>query len=375
MEFIYSCILQILYDWNELITFGLGIVVSGLFAYFTNPPSKKLKIILVIVPTVVAIIVSICIILTKAHYTYVPNINLGNESYEQASSRIRDAGLKCTDDNLEADEKTKERLKTREDLMNHALKVTDCNPKPEKFVEGGTDVILSVRWDDELIINNPNALKKAIVENEERKFIFNVNLRKVPKVKGKSQETAERILRFLKIPYHIEKQVHSNKIEAGIIFSQTPEEGANVDEKTKVVLVVSKGPEPIQVTNVVGKSKNEAKNELEKLGLTVTVGEDYSDTVPEGDVMEQTVSPGESVPPGTEVKIVISNGSRPKNEKPTPTPTVKPTPTPEPPPSPIATPTPPPPTQTPEPTPPLPTENINEDGSDMIEVPTEPLND
>jgi eukaryotic-like serine/threonine-protein kinase len=79
--------------------------------------------------------------------------------------------------------------------------------------------------------------------------------------------------------------------------------GAPVD------LVVSKGPRPRTVPDgLQGLGYDEAAARISEAQLVPVQGEDFSDTVPEGQVIGTAPAGGESVPRDSEVTIIVSQG-------------------------------------------------------------------
>ena len=75
-----------------------------------------------------------------------------------------------------------------------------------------------------------------------------------------------------------------------------------------MAVTVSKGRQPIPVTDFTGKSADQAKKALTDAGLTVKEGEEVnSDTVPAGSVVSQT-PPNDTLFKGDAVTIVVSKG-------------------------------------------------------------------
>ena len=75
-----------------------------------------------------------------------------------------------------------------------------------------------------------------------------------------------------------------------------------------VTVILSRGKEPILMPGVQGKPEAEAKAQLEALRLSVTTTSDYSDTVPEGCVIWQSVEEGKPLEENAAVTICISMG-------------------------------------------------------------------
>jgi len=98
-------------------------------------------------------------------------------------------------------------------------------------------------------------------------------------------------------------------VAAGSVISQSPAAGVSVQPGTAVDLVVSTGPCPVTVPDVVGMAQGDAEAEITSAGLAVgTVTTQCSDTVPAGSVISQSPAAGTSVQPGLAVNLVISSG-------------------------------------------------------------------
>lgn len=63
----------------------------------------------------------------------------------------------------------------------------------------------------------------------------------------------------------------SDTILPGLVISQTPDSAVQISKGSKIVLVISKGPEFIFVPNVISKTQNQATLDLENQGLKVVV--------------------------------------------------------------------------------------------------------
>jgi eukaryotic-like serine/threonine-protein kinase len=85
--------------------------------------------------------------------------------------------------------------------------------------------------------------------------------------------------------------------------------GAEVEPETVVQLVVSLGPAPRVVPNLVGRPLAEARAELESVQLSVVeVEQVFSDDIPLGSVVAQSVPEGSEVERGTTVAVALSRG-------------------------------------------------------------------
>ena len=93
----------------------------------------------------------------------------------------------------------------------------------------------------------------------------------------------------------------------GRIVSQDAK-GAERPQGSAIDVVVSKGPPPIPVPKVVGKTEDQAKAALGQFSLVVST--DYSDSVPRGAVISQDPAPKSNLQPGGQVHLVVSLGPR-----------------------------------------------------------------
>jgi beta-lactam-binding protein with PASTA domain len=98
-------------------------------------------------------------------------------------------------------------------------------------------------------------------------------------------------------------------VPAGRVISQSPTGGTSVAAGSAVNLVVSSGPPPATVPNVVGQTQSAATTAITGAGLVVgTVTQQPSSTVPAGRVISQSPTGGTSVAAGSAVNLVVSSG-------------------------------------------------------------------
>lgn len=95
----------------------------------------------------------------------------------------------------------------------------------------------------------------------------------------------------------------------GIVIDQDPGAGDKADKGSKVDLVVSSGPEPVAVPDVVNVQRAKAINTLEDAGFKVREGQrETSADVKPGFVIRQSPAAGDEVAPGSTITIVVSSG-------------------------------------------------------------------
>ncbi len=129
----------------------------------------------------------------------------------------------------------------------------------------------------------------------------------VPSLAGLTEASAEQILTQKHLKYQLQTQ-YSSSVNPGDVISSTPATGQLAPFGSTVSLLVSKGPAPVPVPNVVGESQQAATSTLSSDQLAISTSMAYSDTVPSGDVISQTTVPGSMVLPGTTISVTISQG-------------------------------------------------------------------
>ncbi len=133
----------------------------------------------------------------------------------------------------------------------------------------------------------------------------------VPAVKGMSQADAESAITAGNLAIGTVSQAFDDKVDAGSVVASSPKPGASVKPGTPVDLVISKGPAPVPVPDVVGRKVAAAKAALSTVGLKSQVTEKYSESVKDGDVISVKPKPGTVVDSGSRVSLVVSKGPPP----------------------------------------------------------------
>ena len=130
---------------------------------------------------------------------------------------------------------------------------------------------------------------------------------RVPNLKGKNLSQATVALADAKLVVGKTDEQFSETIPKDKIISISPEPGTLVKKNTEINIVLSKGVELISVDSYVGKSSEQALNELTDAGFDVIQKDVFSDTYPIGIVVTQTPNTP-SIAKGEKVTLTISKG-------------------------------------------------------------------
>ncbi len=128
----------------------------------------------------------------------------------------------------------------------------------------------------------------------------------VPNVVGKPVEVAQTTLKKLDLKVSVD-EIESEDIPAGEVISQTPVAGTNVKAKRIIHLTVSKGGSAMLIPDLKGLTLEQAKERLDKMGLSLGAVENGNDPDKPSDVIiSQSPESGSKASKGTRVNIVIN---------------------------------------------------------------------
>jgi len=137
----------------------------------------------------------------------------------------------------------------------------------------------------------------------------------VPSVVGLTRAEAEQVLADHKLVFEAGESRPDAEIESGRIISQNPPAGSKVAEDSKIVCIISTGPEKVQIPNVFGMWKTDAEAQLSSAGFKVVYADEVFSSLDAGRVANQdSIGQGER---GQTITLTLSRGPEP-----TPTPTV-----------------------------------------------------
>jgi serine/threonine-protein kinase len=105
----------------------------------------------------------------------------------------------------------------------------------------------------------------------------------------------------------------TTKVQKGLAVKTSPAEGTFAPKGSQVRLFISSGPPPIQVPNVVGQQKADARSTLEGAGFQVSV-DTVQASASKDQVVSQSPSGGSEAAKGSRVTLTVSKGP-PKPQK------------------------------------------------------------
>jgi serine/threonine-protein kinase len=131
----------------------------------------------------------------------------------------------------------------------------------------------------------------------------------VPDLIGKNEAEAEKIVEDLGLVFSVSDRQYSNDFDEGEVIEQSVNEGTKLKIEFPVEVVVSNGKKEIKIPELVGKYAIEAAVVLADMGLKEgKVTQEYSSTVPSGQIMDQYPEAEKSAEVNDEVDYIVSKG-------------------------------------------------------------------
>ncbi|MDO5707718.1 MAG: Stk1 family PASTA domain-containing Ser/Thr kinase [Andreesenia angusta] len=131
----------------------------------------------------------------------------------------------------------------------------------------------------------------------------------VPSIVGLTVDEANKLLSTDELKVDIEGEEYSEEQPEGKILRQNIPAATKIEKGKKIGVVLSQGPQPINVPSILGQDSETARLMLRDQGLILGAQtEEFNDEVEAGLIISQDPAPDTSVQKNTEVNIIISKG-------------------------------------------------------------------
>ena len=132
----------------------------------------------------------------------------------------------------------------------------------------------------------------------------------IPQLAGLTPKAAANLVRKLPLALQVNIEEFNPTVPQGYVIGSVPSAGEKVKRGTAITIRISKGIEQIAVASYVGKSADQALNELTEAGFMVSSIYGFSETRLAGEVISQKPEGGKSANKGSEVELLVSKGSQ-----------------------------------------------------------------
>ncbi len=136
----------------------------------------------------------------------------------------------------------------------------------------------------------------------------------MPNITGDKLESAKKILESQNLNLDIvTEEIFDSVVAVGDVIRSEPQNGETLQTGQKVVLYISKGPELVEIKNLVGLTVDRAVSILKDDGfvnyeIDTVESEQEKETIIELKVDNKTVQPGDSVDINSKIVLVVSKG-------------------------------------------------------------------
>ncbi|KAB7787949.1 Stk1 family PASTA domain-containing Ser/Thr kinase [Bifidobacterium cebidarum] len=125
---------------------------------------------------------------------------------------------------------------------------------------------------------------------------------------GKDPITALKNAGFSNITHDESQDQYSMDVPEGAALTISPDPGTTMKHDAEVTITLSKGPMPVSMPDIVGKTKDEMLDSFDQLKLTANITEEYDDKIAAGTVMSASQKAGTQLKWGDSVDVVVSKG-------------------------------------------------------------------
>jgi len=132
----------------------------------------------------------------------------------------------------------------------------------------------------------------------------------IPNLAGLTPIAATNLIGKLPLTIQPLAEEFSSSVPKGYVIDSNPIAGEEVKRNSLIVIRVSKGIEQVALASYVGKSSDQALNELQDAGFAVTSTYGFSETRLAGEVISQKPAGGATADKGSKVSLVISKGTQ-----------------------------------------------------------------
>lgn len=129
----------------------------------------------------------------------------------------------------------------------------------------------------------------------------------VPTVSGLSGSDAAKKITGTHLSVGDVTRQWSETVAVGVVISASPDPGTPLRRNAPIALIVSKGPEPIDIPSFVHKDSGDALTKLRSLGFVPDTIDEYDDAIAAGEVISQSPVSGTGHR-GDHIKLVVSRG-------------------------------------------------------------------
>ncbi len=196
-------------------------------------------------------------------------------------------------------------------VINENIEVARAMIEAQGFTVGTIEYQFTEDFDENIVIDQfPRSGESAAPGTEVNLFVSSgPSSIAIPDVSGKTAETAILELTRAGFTNISTEEEYSPEVLEGFVIDTNPTVGQIVPRDAPITVLVSIGPEPVDVPDLTGKTPAQAQSTLNALGLLLVVSQETVEVPLDsgliGNVAEQSPSAGETIEVGDTVTVTL----------------------------------------------------------------------
>ncbi|MFU0564317.1 protein kinase domain-containing protein [Gardnerella pickettii] len=127
---------------------------------------------------------------------------------------------------------------------------------------------------------------------------------------GKDPIKALKKAGFTSITHKSSEDIYSLEIPKGCVVEISPTPGMQMNHNKNITVILSKGPMPVSMPDVVNLTKEEADKAFNEAKLVPNYSEEFNDKVEKGKIISASVQKGTQMHWGDKLDVVVSKGPK-----------------------------------------------------------------
>lgn len=198
------------------------------------------------------------------------------------------------------------------DIVNMTLEEAEAVLEEEKIEIGQIIEENSSEIEEGRVIRTSPKVGAIVKENSKVNLYISEG-EELFEVKDYTGEDYEEIRAELtEIGFRVNKvEANSNTVQKGVIMDQSIDSGEEIElgDNPEIEFTVSAGPEPLSMRDLTGYTQAGVEDYARDNGLVLNIQSEFSEDVPEGQVIRQSPNAGKTIYEGEEITVVFSKGT------------------------------------------------------------------
>ena len=174
----------------------------------------------------------------------------------------------------------------------------------------GNIILTNPDFSGSKISKRNNGRVKIVVSKGVRKSTIPEDIIDPTSNAGKDPIKALKKAGFTSITHKPSEDIYSLEIPKGCVVEISPTPGMQMNHNKNITVILSKGPMPVSMPDVVNLTKEEADKAFNEAKLVPNYSEEFNDKVEKGKIISASVQKGTQMHWGDKLDVVVSKGPK-----------------------------------------------------------------